>query len=194
VLILRHRLQSEVTVRRLRRRGAEIAHSARFVGTPIVDLVPGSTLAIGDRVRIVSDSRRTALGVNHAAVLRTLSAHAALIVHEDVGISGGSICVAQRVEIGAGTMLGANVTIADTDFHPLEHPRRRYEPVPTPREEDEVFLGRNVFVGTAAIILRGSIIGDDCVIGAGAVVKGVIPAGSIVAGNPARTLRQVDIQ
>lgn len=49
-------------------------------------------------------------------------------------------------------------------------------------------IGQNVFIGTRAIILPGTIIGDNCIIGAGAVVKGVIPDGTVWGGSPARQL------
>lgn len=50
-------------------------------------------------------------------------------------------------------------------------------------------IGRNCFIGGRALILPGVEIGDGCVVGAGAVVTKSVPAGSIVAGNPARIIR-----
>ena len=50
-------------------------------------------------------------------------------------------------------------------------------------------VGRNCFVGGRSTILPGVEIGDGCVIGVGAVVTRSVPAGSVVAGNPARVLR-----
>lgn len=49
----------------------------------------------------------------------------------------------------------------------------------------QVIIGRRVFVGPGALILPGSRIGDDSVVGAGAVVRGEIPPGSLAIGNPA---------
>ncbi len=54
---------------------------------------------------------------------------------------------------------------------------------------DPIIIGRNVFIGINAILLPGTRVGDDCVIGAGSVVKGVIPSGTIAAGVPARPIR-----
>lgn len=48
-----------------------------------------------------------------------------------------------------------------------------------------VYIGNNVFIGMGATILMGADIGDNCIIGAGSVVKGTIPPNSVVAGNPA---------
>lgn len=174
---------------RLRRLGVDVGRDCRFYGSPIVSRVPGSRIILGQRVVLASRSRRTALGVNHPVVLRTLSRGARLLVADDVGMSGGTICAAYSVEIGAGCLLGANVVIADTDFHPLEHPDRRYAAMPTAEHSDGVTLGRNVFVGTGSLVLKGVHVGDDVVIGAGSVVTTSVPVGCVVAGAPARVIR-----
>lgn len=51
-------------------------------------------------------------------------------------------------------------------------------------------VGANCFVGGRSLILPGVEIGDNCVIGAGSVVTRSVPARSLVAGNPARILRE----
>lgn len=51
-----------------------------------------------------------------------------------------------------------------------------------------VALGKDSFIGAGAILLPGSTIGCNCIIGAGAVVKGQVPDYSIVAGNPAKVI------
>lgn len=48
-----------------------------------------------------------------------------------------------------------------------------------------IVVGKNVFIGMNAILLPGSTIGDNVIIGAGSVVRGNIPDNSVVAGNPA---------
>jgi maltose O-acetyltransferase len=54
-----------------------------------------------------------------------------------------------------------------------------------------VVIGKRVFVGAGAIILPGSRIGDDSIVGAGAVVRGNVPPGSLVMGNPAKVVQDV---
>lgn len=49
-----------------------------------------------------------------------------------------------------------------------------------------VVIGNNVFVGAKVVLLPGTTIGDNCIIGAGAVVKGKLKENSVYAGNPCR--------
>lgn len=53
-------------------------------------------------------------------------------------------------------------------------------------------LGDDVFLGTGATVLGGVTIGDHVVVGAGSVVLRDVPSCSLVAGNPAKVLRQID--
>lgn len=55
-----------------------------------------------------------------------------------------------------------------------------------------VRIGRRVYVGHGAIVMPGSTIGDEAVIGPGSVVRGEIPARSVAVGNPAAVVAQVD--
>lgn len=50
-------------------------------------------------------------------------------------------------------------------------------------------VGNNVFIGYNSILLPGTVVGDHCVIGAGSIVSGNVPDGSVVAGAPARVIK-----
>jgi maltose O-acetyltransferase len=85
------------------------------------------------------------------------------------------------VTIGAGTQIGPAVQIYTAD-----HPR---DPVIRKSGAEfgrPVLIGRNVWIGGGAIILPGVRIGDDAVVGAGAVVTRDVPQGATVLGTPAR--------
>ena len=53
-------------------------------------------------------------------------------------------------------------------------------------------IGDNCFIGARAILLPGTTIGSNVIIGAGAVVKGVVPSGTIWAGSPARQIGTIE--
>lgn len=55
-----------------------------------------------------------------------------------------------------------------------------------------ITVGSDVFIGAGAILMPGVTVGDRCVIGAGSVVTKSVPAGSVVAGNPARWITSYD--
>ena len=60
------------------------------------------------------------------------------------------------------------------------------------RPQAETILGNNIFVGMNSIILMGSEIGDNVIIGAGSIVSGKIESNSVYAGNPAKKICSLD--
>ncbi len=88
------------------------------------------------------------------------------------------------VTLGDGCQIGHDVVFATLD-HGLE-PEERATTRPAP-----ITLGRNVWVGSHATILRGVRIGDNAVVAAGAVVTKDVPAEVIVGGVPARILGSI---
>ena len=109
-----------------------------------------------------------------------------LKVGASFGMTGGTLCAAERIEIGDRVLVGANSTIIDTDFHPLDPGRRQLDP--SGGATDPVLIEDDVFIGMSCIILKGVHIGRGAVVGAGSVVAGDVPAGAIVGGNPARVV------
>lgn len=177
---------------RLRYLGVELGKDVCFLGMPIIKLTKGSRIRIADRVVICSDGRFTDLGVNHPVVLRTLQPGGEIIIGNDCGISGGTICAATRVELGAECLIGANVTIADTDFHAISPIGRRYNDGRQPIASAPVVIKDNVFIGTGVIILKNVCVGENSVIGAGSVVTKNVPPNSVAAGNPAKVVKTFD--
>ncbi len=88
-----------------------------------------------------------------------------------------------RVTIGDGTEIGPGVHIYTAD-HPRD-PEVRRSGLQYGRP---VHIGRNVWIGGKAVILPGVSIGDDALVGAGAVVTRDVPPGATVVGNPARVV------
>jgi maltose O-acetyltransferase len=91
------------------------------------------------------------------------------------------------VHIGNHVMIGPNVQIY-TAAHPLQvEPRNQGLEV-----AKRIVVEDNVWIGGAAILLPGVTIGRNAVVGAGAVVTRDVPANTVVAGNPARVIREME--
>mgnify|MGYP002278397787 CR=1 FL=1 len=171
--------------------GVQLGDNVRIEGKPVVSMAPDSEIVIGARCVLCSDSRYTALGINHPVVLRTLRPDARINIKEDAGISGATICAAIEINIGSHVLLGANVTIADTDFHSLKANDRRYNKNPHDIAASPVNIADNVFIGTGAFILKGVNIGANSIIGAGSILVHDVPANVIAAGNPAKVIGNI---
>ena len=91
-----------------------------------------------------------------------------------------------HIYIGDGTMIAPNVTIVAAS-HPIS-PKLRAEGYGCNKP---VYIGKNVWIALNVTILPGVHIGDDSVIGAGAVVTKDIPANTLAIDNPAKVLREI---
>ncbi|MCD6425881.1 MAG: acyltransferase [Anaerolineales bacterium] len=171
-------------------KGVKWGRGWRILGAPLIQRYSGSSIQIGDRVILRSWVSSNPVAPYHPVFLSTRSAEAEIILGGDVGITGGSIIAAQRVEIGNRVLVGGNCLITDTDFHPLDKKERMQEPKKI--NSRPVMIGDDVFIGTQSIILKGSSIGTGSIIGAGSVVSGKIPANVVAAGNPAVVIRHLD--
>lgn len=175
----------------IRARGVALGERSTIDGRPIVVLERGSSVTIGRSVSLLSRSRSTALGVSRPVILRTLRSDAKINIGDDTGLSGATICAAGTVSIGSRVLVGADVLITDTDFHPVDSIPRRYAPAPLASPNDAVQIGDDVFLGARTVVLPGVSIGAGTVVGAASVVTTDLPAGVVAAGNPCRVIRQL---
>lgn len=104
------------------------------------------------------------------------------------GISGSTIYSMQEIFIGDHVLVGGNCKIIDNDFHPLSASLRVDQRVEDIRK-CPIFIGDGCFIGANSIILKGTILGKNCVVGAGSIVSGTFPDNVIIAGNPARVIK-----
>lgn len=170
--------------------GVTISGRPNFVGIPIVSIAPESKIEISDQALLISRSFATALGVSHPLILRTLAKGALIKIGRNTGLSGATICAVKNVTIGSESLLGSDVLLTDTDFHPVAANARR-SAIIEEAGSAPITIGCNVFIGARAIVLKGVSIGDNSVIGAGSVVSKSIPANVVAAGNPCRVIKHL---
>jgi acetyltransferase-like isoleucine patch superfamily enzyme len=115
---------------------------------------------------------------------------------------GSRIWSSRSIHIGDRVLVSHNVNIFDSLTHPLSAQQRhsQYIKIVQSGHPNDIDLGErpvkvnnDVWIGANACILRGVTIGEAAIVGAGSVVTHDIPPYSIVAGNPARVIRELAI-
>lgn len=148
-------------------------------------------IRIGVGTRINSASWTNPIGGNDRTYLQIMRG-GVLQIGDNSAISNTAITVAESVNIGRNVFIGAGCKIYDTDFHPIEAEFRFGDTVDITRTKTKrIIIEDGAFIGGHSIILKGTHIGENSVIGAGSVVAGNIPANEIWAGNPARFIKKI---
>ena len=88
------------------------------------------------------------------------------------------------IYIDDGSFIGHDVILATLNH--AEKPEDRYDMFPAP-----IHIGKGVWIGSGAKILPGVSIGDNAIVGAGAVVTKDVEANTIVVGMPAKPVRKI---
>ena len=89
------------------------------------------------------------------------------------------------VYIGENSLIGHNVVVATLNHEMDPYHRADLHPKP-------IHIGKRVWIGSGSILLPGVTIGDNSVVGAGSVVTKDVPPNVIVAGNPAKFIKNID--
>ncbi|WP_319458210.1 MULTISPECIES: acyltransferase [unclassified Mycobacterium] len=153
-------------------------------------LEAGPGVVITGRLRLVG-ATRLSIGAN--SVIRQsvrVDGGGEVVIGESTRLNGDCWIGATTVVTIGDWCLISDCAIFDNDFHNVA-PAERHLP-PRPEVAAPIVIGDNVWIGTRALVTKGSVIGDDSVVGAGAVVRGEVPAGVVVIGNPATVVRRFD--
>lgn len=139
-----------------------------------------------DNQGFISIGAHTLLRSVNVPVELATSPGARLIIGADCSINYGvSIGCTMSIQLGDRCRVGPYVMIVDTAFHELLD-RSKAPP------SEAVVLGDDVWVGAKASIMPGVTIGRGAVVGTGAVVTRDVPPFAVVAGVPAKIVKQLD--
>lgn len=160
-----------------------------FRGFTVIYAFKGSCIYWGSRIIVNSSPLSNLVGMHQRTILIARDG-GTIRIGDRVEMSGCTIYALWDIIIGERTMIGANTIIMDTDFHPLGATERRS----LDRSQIKcrsVRIGQDCFIGMNAIICKGTVLGNRCVVGAGSVVRGIFPADSVIAGNPAKIIKKL---
>ncbi len=99
---------------------------------------------------------------------------------------GSRLSASDEIVLEDGVMLANGAYVTDSDWHTIYDRTVRAEK-PTP-----VRIGRNAWLGDGSVVLKGVTVGENAVVAARAVVTRDVPANVVVAGNPAKVVKELD--
>ena len=156
----------------------------KFLNPPVarptaITLRKDAKLALGPDVLIC---RGTYIGVGAGRELK---------LNEGVYV-GHETYIATRcgLEVGRGTLIGHQTIIIDYDGHPIFYPGQAVAEDTYGGTHKEIVIEENVWIGFRCTILKGVRIGKGSIVGANSSVTSDVPPYSIVAGNPARVIKE----
>jgi len=162
-----------VAAARLWLRGAELGRRVSVKGRPLYR--NAGRLVLGDRVRILSDVQQAKLFVSKGAVLR---------LGEGCRINGAHISASHLIDIGRNVRIGPYSVLMDDDYHQAGN----YDAA---GKSGAIRIGNDVWIATRVTILKGVSIGDGASVATGAVVTKDVPPYTLVAGVPAKVIKQL---
>lgn len=142
---------------------------------------PGSKITLGANLRFRSYFESNTVGLFRRNILSTMTKEAEIRIGDNSGFSGVAISAANSIVIGRNVMIGANVTITDTDWHSVK--------AGGAVKSENIMIGDNVWIGLNSTVLKGVEIGENSVIGAHSLVTRSIPSNCIAGGNPCKVIK-----
>ncbi|WRP06320.1 acyltransferase [Rossellomorea aquimaris] len=160
-------------------------HWKSFKFSLIERFSPNTEIDIGKNARLILNKRVRA----HSHTKLRVRNSAELIVGENTAFNYGCIITSHhKIKIGKNSIFGPNVLVYDHDHDfrtagGVKENKYRTSPVE---------IGDNVWIGANTVILRGTKIGNNCVIGSGSIVKGEYPDNVIIVQK--RETQSIPIQ
>lgn len=131
---------------------------------------------IGDKVRVYPLSR-----------IECNNKKSKLVICDDVSIGPFiNITCSNNIIINEGVTISSNVFITDMDhtYTKIDMPIMQQN-----NKLSKTVIGQNSFIGTGVVLLAGTRLGKQCIVGANSVVRGDFPDYVVISGNPAKIIK-----
>ncbi|MCL1794421.1 MAG: acyltransferase [Oscillospiraceae bacterium] len=150
-----------------------------YIGKPIF-LAGTKNVIIGNKVRIYPGLRMETHGEN-----------ASITIEDNVSIGQNFHIISQESEliIGESSTISGNVLITNVDH---DYKQIGVHIMKQDFIMKDTKIGANCFIGYGAVIQAGTILGKQCVVGSNAVVRGEFPDYCVIAGIPAKIIKEYD--
>jgi acetyltransferase-like isoleucine patch superfamily enzyme len=153
-----------------------------------VIVAAGTRLGVNLTVRGSGNHVEIGPGCHLHGFINLLGSDARLTIGAGTTMVQGSLQLheAGEIRIGRDCMISSQVYVSLSDIHPIfdRATGQRINPAAS------IHVGDHVWAGLRCMILKGAQVGDGAIIAAGSIVSGPVPGNAVVAGSPARTLRE----
>lgn len=176
----------------------KITGSIKILGAlPYFKLPRESKIYFGNNVVLNSDFKNSNTALTYRCKFVT-GYFGKITVGNNTMFNGVCVVSYKSVTIGNNCQIASSTLITDTDFHPGD-PVEREKQVSGQEfsfdnvKKAEIVIGDNVWIGWNSTILKGVVIGKNSIVGAGSVVlAGNYPPNTVIAGNPARVVKNLN--
>lgn len=145
-------------------------------------IVGGGKIILGDNVKVGNR--------NNWIVTPNLFQEPLLQIGDNTSINYQTvISVEQKVIIGNNCQIAGETRIFDNNSHALHYSNDRQM---SKTDVAPIIIEDNVWIGIRSIVMKGVKIGHGAVVAAGSVVTKDVPAMTLVGGNPARIIKQIE--
>lgn len=193
---LLQRVVNYIKVYIVKRKGCILGDNTYIMGgVPFVKRPQNGVVKIGNNVIINSDFKKSNSSLTYKCKFTT-GYNGRIEIGDNCDLNGTCIMSYDSVRIGSFVQIASATYISDTDSHPIDNAERLNQMSGKPYSFDSVakkpiLIGDNTWIGWNVTILKGTIIGKNCIVAAGSVLTGskTFPDNSIIAGNPAKVIK-----
>lgn len=148
-----------------------------YIGKPII-LTGTKKVAVGNKVRIYPGARIEVWGENSKITIED---------NVSIGQNLHITSMGSELVIGEKTTISGNVLITNNGHN---YEQTGVHILGQECSKKETRIGENCFIGYGVVILAGTILGKQCIVGANSVVQGEFPDYSVIVGAPARVVKK----
>jgi acetyltransferase-like isoleucine patch superfamily enzyme len=161
----------------------QVGHNFRVVG--------GLPLLMGNPIRLLVGDNVTMCGVTTIVGSKSIDSPILEIGSDSYIGYQVTIVTGRGVHVGRHVLIANRVYLAGEDSHPVDpEARLRHEPPPL-EEVQSIWIEDGAWIGDNATVLKGVRIGQGAVVATHAVVTKDVPPYTVVAGNPARVVKEI---
>ncbi len=144
-------------------------------------------ISIGKNTLIGRSKRNYHGGMPFYTTLLNNGENSNITIGNNCRINGAYIHAEKSIRIGDNCVFASGITIVDSNGHEtVSLDRTKGRDIP-----QEIVIGNNVWIGMNSIILKGTKIGDNCIVAAGSVIKGEFDSNTIISSNKEISCRKI---